>query len=210
MAEQLGFEQMLRDRRAIDADEACARAVRARMDVARQHFLAGSGLAGDQHRGFAGRDLLGELDELRHRVVAIDELAVIVGDRREHGGNQLRVGRQRNVFFGAGVDRGDRRARVGAGPASDDRHVDVLMLEPRDQVADVDADIHHEEVGAAAGPQHAQRLLDILGVGDGGAFVDRELGRERQLTLERPDDQEAHDTIPCLKAAAGGISCAPP
>ena len=150
------------DRRAVDRDERLARAVRAGVDVARQHLLAGAGFAGDQHGGVGGRDLLGELDHLRHRLVAVDQLARVVGDRRQHRRDQLRIGRQRDVFLGAGVDRGDRGARVVGDAAGDDRHMDVLGLQADDERADVDCDVDHEQVGAAAGAQHAQRLLGGL------------------------------------------------
>ena len=45
------LQQVFRDRRAVQRDERPAGAARAAMDVARQHLLAGAGLAGDQHRG---------------------------------------------------------------------------------------------------------------------------------------------------------------
>ena len=44
--------------------------------------------------------------------------------------------------------------------AGDDRHVDALGVEPLHQVADVERDVDHQQVGAAAGAQHGQRLLD--------------------------------------------------
>ena len=69
---------------------------------------------------------------MRHRIVAIDEVAVIVGDRRQYGRDQLGIGRQRDVFLGAGMDRGDRGAGVVLDAAGDDRNVDVLELEPLD------------------------------------------------------------------------------
>ena len=117
---------------------------------------------------------------------------MIVGDRREHGRDQLRIGRQRDVFFRARMDRGDRRARVGRHAARDHRHGDVLGLEPRDQIADVDRDLDHQQVGAAAGAQHAQRHLGVVRVGDARALVHGELGGERELAAQRSDDQEAH------------------
>src|SRR5664280_3045060 len=82
VAEQLGLQQILRDRRAIDRDERLLGALRARMQVARQHFLARAAFAGDQHGGIRAGDLLGELDHACHRVVAIDHLAPVVGDGR--------------------------------------------------------------------------------------------------------------------------------
>ena len=107
---------------------------------------------------------------MRHALVAIDQLARVVGDGGEHGGDQLGIGRQRDVLLGAGVDGGDRGAGVVAHPAGDDRHRDALGLEAAHQVADVERDVDHQQVGAAAGAQHVERLLDGLGVGDAGAL----------------------------------------
>ena len=140
-------------------------------------------------------DLLGELDHLRHRVVAVDQLARVVGDGGEHGRDQLRIGRQRDVFLGAGVDRGDRGAGVVLDAAGDDRHVDVLGSSLATRSRDVERDVDHQQVGAAAGAQHRERLVDAVGVGDGGAAVHRDLGRGGELALERADDQEAHGSL---------------
>ena len=110
VAEQFGFEQVFRYRRAIDGDERLLRAGAAAVHEARQHFLAGAAFAGDEHGGVRARDLLGELDDLRHGVVAVDHLARVVGDGGEHGRDQIGIGRQRDVFFGAGMDGIDRGA----------------------------------------------------------------------------------------------------
>ncbi len=112
--------------------------LRVRVNEARQHFLAGAAFAGDQHRGIGGRDLLRELDDLRHRIVAIDHLAQVGGDGGEHRRDHLGVGRQRDVFLGAGADGGHGRVGVIGDAAGDDRNVDVLGFEPRDEVADVE------------------------------------------------------------------------
>ena len=171
------------------------------MYIARQHLLSGARLAGDQHRGVRRRDLLGELDHMRHGLVAIDQLARVVAHRGEHRCDQLRVGRQRDILLGAGMDGGDGGAGVVAGPAGDDRHGDALGFEAEHEIADVERDIDHQQVGAAAGAQHRERLLDRFGMGDAGALLHRELGRGGELTLERSDDQEAHgDVLLCMRA----------
>ncbi len=55
VAEQLGFQQVLRDRGAVDGDEGLFGAGRASMDVAGEDFLAGAAFAGDQNRGVGRR-----------------------------------------------------------------------------------------------------------------------------------------------------------
>jgi hypothetical protein len=86
----------------------------------------------------------------------------------------------------------DGRAGVVLGAAGDDRHVDVLGFEAQYQIADVDCDVHHQEIGALAGPQHRHRGLDALGMGDRCALVHGDPGRGSELPFESPDDQEPH------------------
>ncbi len=50
VAEQLGIDQALRHRRAVQRDIIVARAVARRVDGAREHVLAGAGLATQQDR----------------------------------------------------------------------------------------------------------------------------------------------------------------
>ena len=142
------------------------------------------------------RDLQRELDHPRHGVVAIDQFARVIGDGREHGSNQFRVGRQRDIFLGAGMDRRDRGAGIGCGAAGDNRSVDMLGFEPVDELANVERDIDHEQIGAAAGAQHRERLGDIGRMHDRGAPIHRDLGRGGELAVERADDQEPHGPIP--------------
>ena len=152
--------------------------------------------AGDQDRGVARRDLQRQFHDARHGVVAVDQLPRIVGDGGKGGGDQLRVGRQRDVFLGAGMDRGDRRAGVGGRAAGDDRGVDVLGFECSHQFPDGDGDVDHKQVRAAPGAQGGKRLGDIRRVRDRRALVHRQLGRDGELAAERTNDQEPHVLIP--------------
>jgi hypothetical protein len=196
VAEQFGFEERFRNGRAIDADQRLPGAGRMGVQIARENLLAGAGFARDQHGGITGCDLLRQLDDARHGIVAVDQLTPVVGDRGEHRGDQFCVGRQWNVFLGAGMDGGDRGARIGGGTAGDDRRMDVLGLKPGDKIADVERDVDHQQVGAAAGAQHRQRLGDVGGVGDHRALVHCDLGRDGELAVQRSDDQEPHDLVP--------------
>ena len=135
---------------------------------------------------------MGEFNNARHRLVAIDHLAPVVGDGREHGRDQVGVGRQRDVFLGAGMDGVDRRTRIVGDAAGHDRDMDALGVEPVHQVSDVEGDVDHQQVGAAAGAQHGERLLVAVGMGDAGALIQRDLARGGELAFERTDDQESH------------------
>src|SRR6185437_5338846 len=132
-------------------------------------FLAGAAFAGDQDGSVGAGDLLGELDNAGHRVIAIDHLAPVVGDGGEYSRDQIGIGRQRDVFLGAGMDGVDGGARVVGDAAGHDRHVNAFGIEPIDQVANVEAHVHQQQIGAAAGAQYGKRLLVAVGVGDGCA-----------------------------------------
>src|SRR6185503_1225263 len=58
-AEQLRFEQLFRQRRAVDRDEGAASPRRLLVDESGDDFLAGARLAEQAGRGFSGRDLTG-------------------------------------------------------------------------------------------------------------------------------------------------------
>lgn len=55
MAEQGGFKHVVGDGRAVDRDKGLFGAARLLVDIPRQHFFTGAGLAGDQHGGIATR-----------------------------------------------------------------------------------------------------------------------------------------------------------
>ena len=151
VAEELALQQVFGDRGAVDRDEGRVAPVRLHVDVARHHLLAGAAFAGDQDRGVGRRDLVGEADHGLHRRVADDEVGLVVGDGGEDRGDQLGVGRQRDVFLGAGVDGGDRgRAhrcrRRRRRPATWMRSASSAATRSRD----VERHVDHQQVGRRA------------------------------------------------------------
>ena len=77
VAEQLGFEQRLRDRRAVDLDERHVALRAAVVDGARHELLAGTGLAGDEDGALGFRDPLGAENDLLHHPAPADDAVVI-------------------------------------------------------------------------------------------------------------------------------------
>ena len=73
VAEDLGLEQVLRDRAAVERDEPLRRARAGVMDRARDDFLAGAGLAADENRARRARDGLERLKQIAHRPAASDD-----------------------------------------------------------------------------------------------------------------------------------------
>ena len=84
VAEQLGFQQRLRQGRAVDGDERRVRARRVRVDRARDQLLAGPGFAFDQHRRRRGGHARDQLVHLQHDgALAHDVLQLGLAVRRD-------------------------------------------------------------------------------------------------------------------------------
>ena len=78
VAEQLRFEQVLLQRRAVHLDEVARRAVRVVVDRAGDELLARAGLAADQHRGVALGDLPDDAEHLFERARRADDAVEFV------------------------------------------------------------------------------------------------------------------------------------
>ena len=191
VAEEFGFEQGVGDGGAVHGDERPVGAGGLGVDVAGQHLLAGAALARDEDRGVRARDLIGELDHPLHGGVAPHEGAAVGGHRLDHRGDQLRVGREWDVFLGAGLDGGHRRLGVRGDAAGHDGRADALGRQRRDEFTDGEADIDHDEVGAL-GAQHGEALLDAVRLGHGGAAAHGDLRGGDELAVEPSDHQEPH------------------
>jgi hypothetical protein len=77
VAEELGLEQRLGNRRAVHLDERHVALGRAVVDEARHHLLAGAGLAGDQHGALRLRHQSAPLQHVLHRLAAADDAVVV-------------------------------------------------------------------------------------------------------------------------------------
>ncbi len=166
------------------------------MDEAGQHLLAGAAFAGDENAGIGRRHLLGEPHDALHRHVAEEQGVAFLRHRLEHGGDHLGVGRQRQIFLGAGPDGADRGGGIGADAAGDDRDVDALLTQAVDHPRDVELHVHHEEIGALARAQRDERLFDVVDMGDGGAARERDLAGGADIAFEGSEDEETHGVFP--------------
>src|SRR6185503_20634226 len=87
VAEQLGVDELGRDRAAVDAHDRTAVARRARVDGARDDFLARTRLAEDEDRSVGRGDLLHALHDAAQAMIGADDrLAdVLAPEAREQG-----------------------------------------------------------------------------------------------------------------------------
>ena len=175
MAEEFTLQEVLRDRGTVDGDEGLGGALGMTMDETRHDLLAGTRLAGDQHAGVGPGDLLGQSQHPAHGRIAEDEGTGLFRHRLQHGGDQLGVGRQRDVLLGAGANGLRRLLWVGVDAATDDLHGDALRIELLDEARDVELDVDHQQIGALATAQGRHRALDVVDVRDLGAAIESDL-----------------------------------
>src|SRR5437762_14383577 len=78
MAEQFAFQELLRNRGAIDSQERQLAAVAMMINGAGDKFLAGTAFSGDQRSGIGARELADELEDLLHGFTAADDAKLVV------------------------------------------------------------------------------------------------------------------------------------
>ena len=149
VAEQLAFQQVLRDGGAVEGQERCFAPGAVLVDGPGDQFLAGAALAGDQHGDVLGRDAADGLVHLAHGRAGAENGALHVGvcgrlgdDGRfahppghferlaDHSTQLLQVERLEQVVVGALLHRLDGRVRrLGHGDEDDrDARVDAADL----------------------------------------------------------------------------------
>ena len=168
------------------------------MDVARHHFLTGAAFTGDQDGSIGSGDTVSQLDDCLHGRVAGNHRAFVVGDRFQDGGDQVGIRRHRDEFLGAGADGRSRRFRAHIDAAGHNRNRDPLGLIGRDQGLDVQMQVHHEQVGAPAGPQMRCGLFDRVDLGDFRSAVQGDLGGGMKLSAQGAYNQNSHGFAPSL------------
>ena len=139
VAEQLALEHVARDGGAVEGQERPVGAVRGAVDGAREHFLAGAGLAGEEDAKRGRRDAARDREQLGHLLGDPDALGVAV---ERLGGPQrgallllaaVAVERERGVDQLA--DRDQRAAVFELGPRIDEELPGlVAMCADRDHV----------------------------------------------------------------------------
>ena len=210
MAEQLGLEQVARDRRSIDGDERFAGPRAMAMQGARDQFFAGTRLTGDEYRGVRLRqsadgaeDLLhgrGLPEHLGHRLVRLGDLAIAttlfecLADELDRG---IDVKRFRQVFEGATLKRRDRALQVGVRGHDDDgdlRQACLDLLQQVDARLAWHADVtHHHPRGVFV--ERLQRLVGGLEQSASNAFPLQGLLEDpayRAVVVDDPDCLVGH------------------
>ena len=191
VAEEFGFEQVLRDRRGVDGDEGTGGARTVAVQRARDEFLAGARLAGDQHGRVRLREAADRAKQLLHRRRLAEDFRG-QGDRLgaaplartfiERAPDQFErlidVEGLGQVFEGTALEGGDRAVEVGIRGHDDHRQRREAFLDPLQQV----------ESGAAGhadvGDEHLRRLAPAVEgsqrlVGRGKTAKGDALARER-------------------------------
>ena len=162
------------------------------MNVARQHLLAGARFTRDQHRGVGGRDLFGAVHGFLHGRVAHDHRVGFAGGRFQDGGDQVRIGRQRQELARALANGAGSRLCVVAGAAGDHRHRDAFGGERAHHRAHVVRQIAQHEVDAPVRAQPRQAGIGVIRLVELRAARDRDPRCLTEFASQRADDQNAH------------------
>ena len=211
VAEELGLEQGLGNGAAVERDEAVLAPRAGLVDGARDHFLAGAGLAGDEHRRGAGRHGLDHLAEVAHQAAAADdagqavalfELLTQVGvlgaqpallERRlEHVQQLLELERLADEVGGTALDGIDRvldGAVAGHDDADDPRITSQRGVEHLAAVDAGQAQIRNQDVEGKA-LQLVERLLTGRGLGDCKPLFREAFGDHRTQGIFVVDEEE--------------------
>src|SRR5262249_6365320 len=185
--EELALEQRVRERRAVDRDEAAALALALEVDRAGRQLLARSGFAVDEHGGVVLGEHADGLEDLVHDPVAahhvrervpVGELAAQVVDLVQQaplledllGGeeNLLFLEGLRDVVARALLDGLDRTFDAGVAGDHDDVEIGPAIADltgQPDAVRAGDLEIHHRERELLLG-QEAQRFGGVWRRGD--------------------------------------------
>ncbi len=186
VAEELRFQQRLRQRRARYRDEGFRRAVARVMDGARDHLFAGAAFSLDQHRAAQARHLGGQVQDLPHARILADHvvrgvlarqllaqdrvfpLQVLHLDDAVHQQRDLfRIARLDDVLLRAFLHSGDGGIHGGIGGDDDDG---CLRVQPPDLHHGLDA-VHaagHFQVDEIDGVVTRPRFLQRRVAGCGG------------------------------------------
>ena len=192
VAEELGLEQRLGDRRAVDLDQRLLGAGAVLVQQVGDQLLAGAALAGDQHGAARRRDLAHDLEDPRERRAAADDLgrlaqrleAVLEGQVLEPQRLDLERARDElddllhahglgEVVDGALLERLDGGLHRALAGDDDDREEGVELPEGLEEDQAVHAGHHQvgqDEVGLLRARQ-LQPLGPRAGAEDGVALV---------------------------------------
>ncbi|CRR38147.1 hypothetical protein PAERUG_E5_London_17_VIM_2_12_12_06578 [Pseudomonas aeruginosa] len=172
VAEQGGLEHVVRDRRAVDRDERLAGTRRLLVDIVGQDFLAGPGLAGDQHGGIAARDPRGQFQQLPagrlqgHRTILLAARQLAQRMACHQVEQRPRLERLDQVVGGALAHRLDGAIDRAVGGHQQHRQVRVACTDQAEQLVSVHARHVHvadHQAEGFAGQDRQRRLRRVHG-----------------------------------------------
>ena len=162
------------------------------MNMARQHLLPSARFTHDQHRGVGRGDLFGAVDGFLHGRVAHDHRVGLAGGRLQDGGDQVRIGRQRQELARSLANGAGSRLCVVAGAAGDNRHRDAFGSERAHHRAHVVRQIAQHEIDAPVRAQARQAGIGVIRLVELRAARDRDARCLTEFASQRANDQNTH------------------
>ena len=210
VTEQLAFEQIFRNRRAVDGQERPLAEAAVMVNRARDQLLAGAAFAGDEGGGVGGRELADELEYILHRLAAANDAQIVIlrfqqrliGNDLFHvtrgfepGGNKLfqfrHIKRLEQIIVSAQFHRFDGRLCRAVSGHHDHGKFGVRLTNPAQCLQAVHSSqthIHDDQVG----PDPRDQLQPFFAAGGGAQFNLRQIKNpaERILHVRFVIDQQ--------------------
>ena len=182
MAEQLGFDQLAWQRRAVDLDERAFLPLTVLVNGARHELFARAVFAVNQHAGIGRRDRLDEMEELPHLVAARDDVREarmvaqlflqplvfgrelqLFGGLIEHHQQHVRIHGLLDEAEGAGLHRLDGLRHAAVAGHHDDLRLGARFLEVLEEIDAVRVGQHqvHQRNFRSPGPENLAGLGSI-------------------------------------------------
>ena len=203
--EEFGLQQAFRDRRGVHADEGLVRPRRSAVDGVGEQFLAGAGLAEQQHRRFAGRATTGAALDFQAGRTGADEVAeAVLGLARL----QLRAGRGQFALHAqvAGHQRRQRTQFVEQGEADGaDHFAGVVVDRQAHHHQRVLRAVHHVQQDRLAAAYHFAQQATGDHAFAGPADGLRRVGEAETLGVALVDPDDAGLAVDDHRAFAGAF-----
>ena len=214
--EELGLEEILGDRAAVDGDEGQRRAAGASVDGARDELLAGAALSRDEDRRLEVGDLRDRPEDVEHllalredglelvllvdllsqgAVLAPQRLALFCLSQRED--DLVRLERLADVVVGPRLHRLDGEVHVAVRAHDDDRRRMLLRLERRQHVETSHArhaHVRQDDVGVERVDERQRRLAAVGNLDLEAMLLEEGAQDEANVLLVIDDQYAAHGT----------------
>lgn len=108
---------------------------------------------------------------------------VLAGSRGQNRANQFRIGGQRNIFPGTGLDGIDGQRRVVRNAGGNDQNVYAFGFKAGDKLMDIQPDVYHYQFDGFAGAQYFESAFNLVSQRNVTALSNGNFARRSDLSV---------------------------